>query len=93
MMVQAPGLREQSVVRLDNHVPDHPENQNYVSLEEERLALVEEFRKKRNNVALIRQKMELTFSLWRREIVDQQPMVLEVLERWPALFCEAEVSR
>jgi len=69
-----------------NHVPDHPENQNDDSLEEERLALVEEFRKKNKNVALIRQKMELTFSLRRREIVDLQPMVSEVLERWPALF-------
>lgn len=76
-----------------NHVPDHPENQNDDSLEEERLALVEEFRKKNKNVAFIRQKMELTFSLRRREIVDLQPMVSEVLERWPALFCEAEVSR
>lgn len=76
-----------------NHVPDHPENYNDDSLEDERLVLVEEFKKKNKNVALIRQKMELTFSLRRREIVELQPMVSEVLERWPALFCEAEVSR
>lgn len=76
-----------------NHVPDHPENYNDDSLEDERLALVEEFKKKKKNVALIRQKMELTFSLRRREVVELQPMVSEVLERWPALFCEAEVSR
>lgn len=76
-----------------NHVPDHPENYNDDSLEDERLVLIEEFKKKKKNVALIRQKMELTFSLRRREIVDLQPMVSEVLERWPALFCEAEVGR
>lgn len=75
-----------------NHVPDHPENHNDDSLEDERLALAEECKKKNKNVALIRQKMELTFSLRRREIVELQPMVSEVLERWPALFCEAEVS-
>ncbi|XP_035981708.1 uncharacterized protein LOC118556996 [Fundulus heteroclitus] len=74
-----------------NHVPDHPENHNDYSLEDERLALVEEFKKKSKNVALIRQKMELTFSLRRKEIVELQPMVSEVLVRWPALFCEAEI--
>ena len=26
------------------------------------------------------------------EIVEMEPMVSEVQERWPALFCEAEVS-
>ena len=76
-----------------NHVPDHPENYNDDSLEDERLLLVEEFKKKNKNAPLIRQKMELTFSLRRREMVELQPMVSEVLERWPALFCEAEVSR
>ncbi|KAM4547511.1 uncharacterized protein V3H82_021098 [Fundulus diaphanus] len=35
--------------------------------------------------------MELTFSLRRKEIVELQPMVSEVLVRWPALFCEAEI--
>lgn len=69
-----------------NHVPDHPENYNDDSLEDERLVLVEEFKKKNKNIALIRQRMKLTFSLRRREIVDLQPMVSEVLERWPALF-------
>ncbi|XP_049900262.1 uncharacterized protein LOC126390144 isoform X2 [Epinephelus moara] len=38
-----------------------------------------------------REKMELTFSLRRKEIVELQPMVSEALERWPALFCEAEI--
>ena len=75
-----------------NHVPDHPENHNDESLEKERLDLVEEL-KKNKNVALIRQKMALTFFLRRQEIVDLQPMVSEVLERWPALFREAEVNR
>ena len=45
------------------------------------------------NVALIRTKMWLSFSLRRKELVELQPMVSEVLERWPALFCEAEVGR
>ncbi|KAG9260577.1 hypothetical protein AMEX_G26852 [Astyanax mexicanus] len=40
---------------------------------------------------LIRQKMDLTFSLRRKEIVEVEPMVLEVQERWPALFLEEQI--
>ncbi|XP_057675416.1 uncharacterized protein LOC130905771 [Corythoichthys intestinalis] len=74
-----------------NHLPDHPENYNDDSLENERLVLVEDFKRKNKNVALIRQNMELTFSLRRSEIVELQPMVSEILEHWPALFCEEEI--
>ncbi|XP_034552510.1 uncharacterized protein LOC117822015 [Notolabrus celidotus] len=74
-----------------NHVPDHPDNYSDEPLEDERLALVEEFKKRNKNVALIRQKMELTFSLRCKEIVEMEPMVSEVQERWPAMFCEAEI--
>ena len=75
-----------------NHVPDHPDNHTDDSLEDERLALVEELKKKNKNVLLVKQLMEMTFSLRRKEIVEMEPMVSEVQERWPALFCEAEVS-
>lgn len=70
-----------------NHVPDHPQNYNDDLLEDERLFLVEEFKKKNRDITLFRQKMELNFSLRRRETVDLEPMVSEVLKRWPALFC------
>ncbi|GAA6074431.1 uncharacterized protein LOC124395026 [Tachysurus ichikawai] len=36
--------------------------------------------------------MSLTFSLWRKEIVEVVPMVSEVLERWPALFIPNEIG-
>ena len=75
-----------------NYVPDHPDTHTDDSLEEERLALVEELKKRNKNVALIKQQMEVTFSLRRKEIVELVPMVSEVQERWPALFYEAEVS-
>ena len=61
-----------------NHAPDHPDNHTDDSLEEQRLALVEELQKRNKNVALIKQQMELTFSLRRKEIVELQPMVSEV---------------
>ena len=75
-----------------NHVPDHPDNHTDDSLEDVRLAMVEMVKKEDTNVALIKQQMELTFSLRRREIVEIQPMVSEVQERWPALFSQSQVS-
>ncbi|XP_063043739.1 uncharacterized protein LOC134438082 [Engraulis encrasicolus] len=36
--------------------------------------------------------MEMTFSLRRREIVDDQPMVIEVQDRWPALFFKEQID-
>lgn len=43
-----------------NHVPDHPDNYTDDSLEDQRLAMVEEFNKRNRNVALIKQQMELS---------------------------------
>ncbi|XP_077078680.1 uncharacterized protein LOC143731952 [Siphateles boraxobius] len=74
-----------------NYLPDHPIGQSDDSLEEERLNLVEEMKKKTKNEVLINQKMSLTFSLRRKEIVEVVPMVSEVLERWPALLLPNEL--
>lgn len=74
-----------------NHVPDCPQYHDDATLEEERVALIEEMMKKKKNMTLIKQKMELTFSLRRREVVECQPVVSEVQERWPALFSSEEV--
>ena len=68
-----------------NHVPDYPQHHDDSTLEEERVALVDETKKKKKNTTLIRHKMELTFSLRRREVVDGQPMVSEVQQRFPLL--------
>lgn len=68
-----------------NYVPDHPENQDD-TLEDLRLALVDEMKKRSKNMTLIRQKMDLTFSLRRKEVVEVQAMVSEIQDRWPALF-------
>ncbi|TWW62520.1 hypothetical protein D4764_04G0011670 [Takifugu flavidus] len=47
-------------------------------------------KKKQKNVTVIQQKMALTFSLRRREVVECQPMVSEVQGGWPALFSSEE---
>ncbi|XP_051945341.1 uncharacterized protein LOC127617417 [Xyrauchen texanus] len=74
-----------------NHVPEHPCNHTDTSLEEQRLLLVEETKKARRNIAAISEKMELTFSLRRKEVVQEQPMIVEVQERWPALFYQEQI--
>lgn len=75
-----------------NYVPQHPQQQDDASLEEQRLLLVEASKKAQLDRSLVREKMDLTFSLRRREIVEEQPMVVEVQNRWPALFFKEQVS-
>jgi len=41
---------------------------------------------------LIHQQMQQTFALRREEIVNSGPPIVEVVARWPALFCEAQVG-
>ncbi|TDG99317.1 hypothetical protein EPR50_G00209730 [Perca flavescens] len=53
-----------------NHVPDHPENYNDETLEDQRCVLVGEMKKKGKDMEVIGQKMDLTFSLRRKEIVE-----------------------
>lgn len=73
-----------------NHVPDHPESHTEDDLEDLRSSLVEAMKKKNKDMEFIRQKMDITFSLRRIEIVEMEPMVSEVLERWPGLFLEEQ---
>lgn len=42
-------------------------------------------------MAAISEKMDLTFSLRRNEVVQEQPVIVEVQERWPALFYQEQV--
>lgn len=63
------------------HVQDHPESYTEDDLEDLRSSLVEAMKKKNKNMEFIRQKMDITFSLRRKEIVEMEPMVSEVLER------------
>ncbi|XP_037394262.1 uncharacterized protein LOC108411621 [Pygocentrus nattereri] len=76
-----------------NFLPDHPEGQTDESLENERVAIAEETRKKRIDATLIPRKMEASFSLRRKEVVEVEPLVEEIRERWSALFYEEEICR
>uniref|UniRef100_A0A8P4GKA6 Sterile alpha motif domain-containing protein 3 n=2 Tax=Dicentrarchus labrax TaxID=13489 RepID=A0A8P4GKA6_DICLA len=73
-----------------NFCPSHPRGEMTESLEVERVALLTEVKKK-NNEAVIKEKMQRTFSYRRQEIL-QEPMITEVRNRWPALFEVGEVN-
>ncbi|KAK2836815.1 hypothetical protein Q7C36_014684 [Tachysurus vachellii] len=64
---------------------------NETSLENARMVLVEEMKKKQPNGTLISQMMDQSFPLRRQEIVKKEPAVQTVVERWPALFTERQV--
>uniref|UniRef100_A0A9J7Y220 Sterile alpha motif domain-containing protein 3 n=1 Tax=Cyprinus carpio carpio TaxID=630221 RepID=A0A9J7Y220_CYPCA len=74
-----------------NFLPDNPVGQTDYSLQREKDALQEEMKKKHFSMAVVDSKMDLTFSLRRKEIVDEEPLVADVLKQWPALFLEDQV--
>ncbi|XP_052459822.1 uncharacterized protein LOC128018377 isoform X2 [Carassius gibelio] len=74
-----------------NHYPSLPLNKTPELMEQERIALLSEV-KKRNNVKTIREKMAQTFAFRRQEIVDKKTPLLSIIERWPALIDVQEVN-
>ncbi|KAL7868757.1 hypothetical protein SRHO_G00101410 [Serrasalmus rhombeus] len=59
-------------------LPDIPEGKTQNVLEEERAAIVAEMKKKRVDWKKVTDMMASTFSLRRKEIVEQQPLVAEI---------------
>ncbi|KAI7793899.1 hypothetical protein IRJ41_005945 [Triplophysa rosa] len=74
-----------------NFLPDNPLGQTDSSLQKEKEALQEELKKKRLNMAFVDSKMELTLSLRRKEIVEEEHLVTDILKQWPALFLEDQI--
>ncbi|XP_039676775.1 uncharacterized protein LOC120571757 [Perca fluviatilis] len=91
----APGMASKGLKRPKrfevNYLPDLPEGQNEDRLEVERKLLVEEMKKRNPSGTVIASKMDQTFPLRRREIVEAEPPVKTLKERWPALFTERQV--
>lgn len=74
-----------------NFLPNFPHGQDATTLEASRKALEDEMRKRPLDSTFIKQMMDQTFSLRRKEIVEEQPSVKRMIERWPALFTESQV--
>nr|XP_023674297.1 uncharacterized protein LOC111847394 [Paramormyrops kingsleyae] len=74
-----------------NYMPNFPEGIDQTGLEYAREVLVEEMQKRTPNGQLVKEKMDLTFALRRKEVVGSKPAISLMVERWPALFTEDQV--
>ncbi|XDV19293.1 hypothetical protein PO909_024790 [Leuciscus waleckii] len=74
-----------------NFYPSLPVGQTCESLEKERLELLTEA-EKRKNESVVREKMALTFAYRRQEVVNQELSVRDFRARWPALFRHYEIN-
>ncbi|XP_053303602.1 uncharacterized protein LOC128462296 [Pleuronectes platessa] len=74
-----------------NYLPPPPQGESLESLEQVRVELLYEF-KKRDNDSVINDKMATTFSLRRSDVILNKPPVIDFRARWPALFALFQVE-
>lgn len=74
-----------------NFLPNFPEGETEDTLESVRRQLESEAKKRLPDSVNVKKMMDQTFSLRRKEIVEEQPPVIRMMERWPALFTESQV--
>ncbi|XP_051780300.1 uncharacterized protein LOC114645041 [Erpetoichthys calabaricus] len=74
-----------------NHYPSLPTGKTPDSLEEQRISLLNEVKKKKNGNT-IKMMMAKTFRYRRQEIVGKLPRTENVVERWPTLFQVDEIN-
>ncbi|XP_063054304.1 sterile alpha motif domain-containing protein 3-like isoform X2 [Engraulis encrasicolus] len=78
-----------------NYLPNYPAGESKDSLEAQRNELHSEFQKApaERDGPLIFLLMQRTFALRREEIINSPRPIAELRERWPALFCEAQLYK
>ncbi|XP_054592953.1 uncharacterized protein [Nothobranchius furzeri] len=74
-----------------NYLPNFPRGEDKASLEELRVQIKNEVEKTEPNKVMIEKLMQTTFALRRHEIVQENPMVKDFLEKWPALRFHSQV--
>lgn len=74
-----------------NYLPNFPDGFDQAALEEACKDLVDEMQKRTPNGPLVKQKMDQTFALRRKEVVESEPAISMMVKRWPALFTEDQV--
>ncbi|KAL6485097.1 hypothetical protein MHYP_G00071420 [Metynnis hypsauchen] len=72
--------------------PNPPEGQSAVTSEEKRKIMLQEVQKREPNLQLLDELMTATFSQRRKEIIGDEPLISVVVERWPALFSERQIT-
>ncbi|XP_034028290.1 uncharacterized protein LOC117512363 [Thalassophryne amazonica] len=75
-----------------NYLPPHPQGETEGTLENVRLELLDEV-KKRSKCQVISEKMAKTFSIRRQEGVNQAPSISDLRDRWPGLFDATQINK
>ncbi|XP_057210954.1 uncharacterized protein LOC130567073 [Triplophysa rosa] len=75
-----------------NFLPNLPTGKSFDSLEVDRCALENEMKKKKVAWKQVDALMDNTFSLRRKEVISEVPLVKDVKKRWPALFTQRQVA-
>lgn len=73
-------------------MPDPPEGQSDVKSEENRKTMLLQVQKRDPDLQLLDELMTATFSQRRKEIIGDEPLISVVMDRWPALFNERQVT-
>lgn len=75
-------------------LPDIPAGQTDVILQKWKSFFAGKNTKKKNHnsLALINSKMELTFALRKKTIMEEAPLMAEIMIQWLALFMKEQVS-
>ncbi|XP_057211531.1 uncharacterized protein LOC130567450 isoform X4 [Triplophysa rosa] len=68
------------------------QGKSFDSLEVDRCALENEMKKKKVAWKQVDALMDNTFSLRRKEVISEVPLVKDVKKRWPALFTQRQVA-
>ena len=75
-----------------NFLPNFPRGEDLGSLAKIRLHIVDEIKMTDKNLPRIASLTQMTFALWRKEVISDELPVGEILERWPALTMESQVK-
>lgn len=89
--VSTPKIKKAKRAEL-NFLPELPRGEDNTSKEIYRASLISEMQKKNKNMTMIHSRMSLTYAYRRKELVISAPPVKDILERWPGLFLESELS-
>ncbi|KAK5608595.1 hypothetical protein CRENBAI_023404 [Crenichthys baileyi] len=73
-------------------MPGFPEDKSENDLEVERATVVNEMKKIKIDWKLVDKMMDNTYSLRRKKIGKDAPLVTQVQERWPALFFVPQIE-
>ncbi|XP_076846732.1 uncharacterized protein LOC143491521 isoform X2 [Brachyhypopomus gauderio] len=73
-------------------LPDPPEGQSADISEEKRKTMLLEVQKRDLDLQHLDELMMATFSQRRKEIIGDEPLISELLDRWPALFNERQAE-